>query len=336
MRPADLFAFGVIWLCVATAAGPAVADTQAKPTPPRQPATGPGGSDYPFDGMRVTAYGEGAQGYWVLEPKGLADETLPVVLFVHGLTLTRYTTYNAWITHLVRRGNVVIYPRYQTGGLVDPTSFTHEAARAARQALDRCDGKRHARADPQRLTMIGHSLGGTIIANLAARPEHYGLPAPQALMLLQPGDTRADTGLGALMPSITEDHGTIAEGTLMLIVDVKGDWYVSPKAGQRIYDNAERIGPGDKRRLLLHSDAHGEPALNADHYLPIAWTDRPGRSSGHADAFDYALWRWFDALQAAAGGDARQRGLVLGDAVPEVGLWSDGVPVRRPVDAAAK
>ncbi|MFK7790872.1 MAG: alpha/beta hydrolase family protein [Phycisphaeraceae bacterium] len=325
-------AFWVIVFGVCLAIAPVHVDAMQGPTPPGQVARGPGGTDYRFNGMRVTAFGEGATGYWIIEPRQRVEEALPVVVFVHGFGLTKYTAYRAWITHLVRKGNVVIYPRYHVGGIVDPTTFTRAAAAGASKALAQCDGKRHASIDRNQLTMIGHSLGGTIVANLAARPKHYNLPVPRALMLLQPGDTKSDNGLGAFFPSLTEDHRTIAKGTLMLIVDVEGDYFVSPKAGLRIYDNAASIDATDKRRLLLKTDDHGEPAIIADHMLPMAWTDRQ-TSQGRVNAYDFAAWRWFDALQASALGDKQQHVLVFGDAALDLGQWSDGVPVCRPMDA---
>ncbi|MEM6506635.1 MAG: hypothetical protein AAF711_14460 [Planctomycetota bacterium] len=327
---------GSIWLVVVIVITATSANVQSKPTPPGQPLAGFGGRDYTFVDVRVTIYGEGAEAYWILEPRNRSKEPLPVVLFVHGLNLPHYASYRSWIHHTVKRGNVVIFPRYQASGLVDPKTFTAEAAKAARSAVAKCDGLDHAKADPDRLTMIGHSLGGTIIANLAARPEHFGLPAPGALMLLQTGDTKADRGLGALLPSISEDHSTIAEGTLMLVIDVENDWIVSPKAGQRILDAAEKVDATDKRRLLLRSDTHGEPALIAGHSVPVAWTNQPRRGRGSTDAFDYALWRWFDALQALADGHDDRRELVFGEAALDLGTWSDGKAVRPPIEPAAK
>lgn len=335
MRRFDWQFVGVFWLSVVLAIGCAAADTQAQPIPPSQPATGPGGKDYLFSKTLATGYGEGEKRYWIIEPDQAADEALPVILFAHGFGLTNHSAYRAWINHLVRKGNIVIYPAYHIGGIVDPTTFTDETAAATRKALEQCDGKRHRLADTDRFTMVGHSLGGTIIANLAARPKHFGLPVPKALMLLQPGDTKADKGIGALFPSITEDHSTIPTGTLMLIVDVENDYFVSPKAGQRIVDNATKIEVKNKRRLLLQTDGHGEPAIIADHMLPMAWTDRQG-DQGRINVYDFACWRWFDALQAAAHGDDLSRDLVFGEAAIDLGKWSDGTPVRPPVDTAGK
>lgn len=321
-------------LSVLLASGPVFAATQAKATQPGQPATGPGGQDYPYSKTLATGYGSGAERYWIIEPAQADDgKPLPVVLFAHGLGLTSHSAYRSWINHLVRRGNIVIYPVYHTGGVVDPTNFTDETATACRNALARCDGKQHKLADLKRFTMVGHSAGGTIIANLAARPKHFGLPAPKALLLLQPGDTKADHGIGALFASITEDHSTIPQGTLMLIVDVKNDYFVSPKAGKRIYDNAKKVDEQNKRRLLLQSDEHGEPAIVADHMLPMGWTNKQ-TSQGRVNTYDYAAWRWFDALQAAAQGDEQQREQVFGEAALDLGKWSDGTPVRRPEDVS--
>lgn len=333
MRRAALPLFSVFLVCVALAAGPVSAAISA--TPPTQPEQGPGGTDYAYRQTLATGYGSGAERYWIIEPSEAGDEPLPVILFVHGLGLTHHSAYRAWIDHLVRRGNIVIYPAYHTGGVVDPTAFTDTAAKATRKALSRCDGKQHQLADTSRFTMIGHSLGGTIIANLAARPEYFELPAPNALMLLQPGDTKADQGFGALFPSITQDHSTIPAGTLMLIVDVEDDYFVSPKAGQRIYENATSIRPGDKRRLLFTTDDRTEPGIVADHMLPMAWTDRQS-SQGRINAYDFALWRWFDAMQATTQGDGQHHDLVFGELALHIGHWSDGVPVRRPVDVSAK
>jgi pimeloyl-ACP methyl ester carboxylesterase len=291
--------------------------------------------DYRFERVTSKVYGRGDDAYWIIEPRDAWDKPLPVVLFVHGFGLTNFGAYRTWINHLVARGNIVIYPAYHVGGLVDPTAFTETTAKAARRALARCDGKRHKLADTERFTMIGHSLGGTIIANLAARPKHYGLPRPDALMLLQPGDTRADRGLGALFPSITEDHATISADTLMFIVDVENDYFVSPEAGQRIYDGASAIRVSDKRRLLLSSDVREGASIVADHMLPMAWTYHPN-SQGRVNAYDFAVWRWFDALQALSHGDEAMRERVFGEAALDVGAWSDGVPVRRPVDTNAK
>lgn len=323
-----------LWLC----AGPAFADEaappaaaqglnarQAKPTPPGQREAGPGGRDYAHDRVRIRSYGQDAQRVWVFSPVGAGDDALPVVLYVHGLNQLSYRGVYLWIEHLVRRGNIVIFPQYQTLGLIDPKTFTPATAKATRQALATCNGKDNPLADTQRFAMVGHSLGGTIILNLAARPKHFGLPTPKALMPLMPGDVRVPKGIGAFMPKITEDHSTVAADTVLLIVASTNDRIVGKRFAERIYKTTKRIDPADKDLLLLSDDDHGRPVLRAGHFVPTAY---PGR----VDAYDYALWRWFDALRDAAFEDGLHREITLGNTAQQraLGRWSDGKAIREP------
>jgi len=307
------------------------ADPPTPPSPPSQRATGPGGTGYAYSGVSVTRYGEGAEGYWVFEPRGVdKSEPLPVVGFVHGLNATRYGTSWLWIRHLVRRGNLVVYPQYQEGLLLDPTKFTGRSAAAIAQAIERFDGKRHALADQDRFAMVGHSLGGAIIANLASRHAHYGLPRPRALMPVQPGDVRSESGLGAFFPSLIEDHRTIPAGTLMLVIATEDDDIVGQGAAKAIYHAAELVDKDDKDFVLIGPDRHGRPTLPADHLMAWAYIDADG--TVRANAYDYALWRWFDALSGAAFGDDKHRAVALGNTPQQrdLGKWSDGTPVRQP------
>lgn len=299
-------------------------------TPPAQPAQGPGGKDYAFDRVRVTEHGKGAQGYWLFEPVGAGDAALPVVVFVHGFNQVHYRAYDLWIRHLVRKGSAVIYPRYQAGVWLDPRTFTAAAAHSIREGLSRLDGKRHVKADRERVSMVGHSLGGVIIANLAARSHEHRLPQPKALMLLQPGDVRAKAGLGAFFPSILDDYSAIPKGTLLMIVAVEGDHVVGKAVSERILAETAKVPDKDKDLLVLDDDTHGRPALFANHFTPLAYTDGKGRK--RVDAYDFAMWRWFDALSATAYGDLRQRKIALGGTADQLNLgqWSSGRPVRRP------
>lgn len=299
------------------------------PSPPDQPLTGPGGRDYAYRRVRVTSYGQGADRYWLFEPDENVSEPMPVVVFVHGLNAVNYGNTWLWIEHLVRKGNLVIFPQYQSGGWVDPRTFTDKAADAIREGLTRFNGDRHTQADKNRFAMVGHSLGGTILANLAARYEHYGLPKPLALMAVQPGDVKTDQGLAAFLPSIMEDHTTIGRGTLMLVIASEDDNIVGQSVAESIYKNTTAIDADDKDLLLIRADDHGRPALVADHFVPTAYVDARGNKV--VDAYDYALWRWFDALTDAAYDDGKHRDFALGNTPQQrfMGRWSDGTPIRQ-------
>src|SRR5262245_53103621 len=94
----------------------AAAETVAEgsPTPPPPPASGPGSSAEDCCGVVQRTYGSGAELYYLFEPASPAPVgKAPVIVFVHGWQALEPFPYRPWITHLVRRGNIVIYPRYQ-------------------------------------------------------------------------------------------------------------------------------------------------------------------------------------------------------------------------------
>jgi len=324
-----LAAFMVLTCCV-----PALAQDPVI-TPPGQPEDGPGGSDYAYSRIRTTSYGEGAEQYWVFEPvddRGeLLDEALPIIAYIHGLNATDPSGTRGWINHMVRHGHIVIYPRYQSGGFEKSSDYTPAAADALRSAMEKLDGEAHSLGDPERLAYVGHSLGGTIIANLASNREAYELPAPRAMMSVLPGDTRAPRGLGALLPSLVEDMSSLPDDMLLLVVVAEDDGIVGDGMGKRIYAAAENIDADDKDFLTFVADDHGTPPLEADHFLPSSPYDRGGAMI--ADAMDFKLWALFDALTQTAFGDEANRDHALGN-TPEqrsMGRWSDGTAVAEVV-----
>ena len=62
------------------------AEATTRPTPPPQPADGPGGGKYPFGGLSMHRYGEGGGQYWIFEPADPIPKSAPVIIFNHGWT----------------------------------------------------------------------------------------------------------------------------------------------------------------------------------------------------------------------------------------------------------
>lgn len=110
-------------------------------------------SSAPCYGMITESYGEGSQKYWIFRPA--APGKYPVVVFLHGWAATEPLFYMAWIRHLVREGNIVVYPRYQN--LLDLSSekFTDNAANSIKDALKKLKGKYDGR-----FYIVGHRLVG--------------------------------------------------------------------------------------------------------------------------------------------------------------------------------
>ena len=123
-------------------------------------------------------FGEGAGEVWLFEPSEPRPEKAPVVVFLHGLSATNPRTYGAWIDHLVRRGNTVVYPRFQSGILPRPRTFTRNTLQAYREALVMLESDGHVDPDPERIAVVGHSAGGILAA--ARKPKAPALQAPAA------------------------------------------------------------------------------------------------------------------------------------------------------------
>lgn len=334
------------------------------PSPPGQPAAGPGGRDYAHGRVRVSSAGSGDGQYWLFEPADPTPYQAPVVVFLHGWGAMVPDPYLGWIDHIVRKGRIVIFPRYQAGLTTPPAAMTDHAEAAVRAALEELRRGAHVRPELDKVAFVGHSLGGVIAANLAARAAAGGggLPVPSALMVVEPGDpplTRLGDSLG--QPSIMEDYGAIPRQTLMLVVVGDEDRTVGERTARILFERAG-AAPANKNYVILRSDRHGRPELVADHVAPAAlrpaeadsevpavaspWmrglalrlyavlTGRPdlGERVQEPDALDfYGFWKLFDALTDAAF-YFRHREVALGDTPQQryMGLWSDGVPVREP------
>ena len=95
------------------------------PTPPVQPAHGPGSAEYAHAQVIAHEVKSGAQGWWLFVPSSPRPASAPVVVFCHGWGALDPKGYRAWIDHIVRRGNIVIWPNYQASLLTPGGDFLH-------------------------------------------------------------------------------------------------------------------------------------------------------------------------------------------------------------------
>jgi acetyl esterase/lipase len=112
-------------------------------TPPGQPSSGPGGSDYLYTEVIETAYGNGVEKYWIFEPKDHTEQELPVIVFLHGWLGMHPRNQVRWIEHLVKKGNIVIFPKYQMSTTLGKY-FIPNAIAAIKDAFERLRDKRPA------------------------------------------------------------------------------------------------------------------------------------------------------------------------------------------------
>jgi hypothetical protein len=109
------------------------------PTPPVQPAAGPGGKQYVHTSVIKNRYGKGGQEYWIFEPDTpKPTAAAPLIVLLHGWGGMNPLYYGAWIDHLVKRGNIVVYPRYQASLLTPIQEFTPNTLQAIKDATTGC------------------------------------------------------------------------------------------------------------------------------------------------------------------------------------------------------
>lgn len=321
-------------------------------TPPSQPQTGPGGKQYVHANVIKNRYGKGGQEYWIFEPDSPKPRTAPVIVFLHGWGGMNPMYYGAWLDHLVKRGNVVIYPRYQGSLLTPIRDFTPNTLHAVRDAIERLKTEPgHARADFSKFATVGHSLGGVLAANVAAMASEEKLPRVSAVMSVEPGIT--DSPINVPLADLSK----LPPATLLLALAGDQDTLVRDTDAKRIYSESTRISADNKDFIMMVSDSHGRPALLASHRAPTAhdksYDNGEGVGGGPAEtnrgggpqvsqqrsrvdtmivnAMDfYGTWKLFDALCDAAFYN-KNREYALGNTPQQrfMGVWSDGVPVKE-------
>jgi acetyl esterase/lipase len=319
-------------------------DTGGPARPPGQPATGPGGSEYRHAKMTQSVHGKGKDQYWIFEPADPTPKSAPVIVFNHGWNAMDPGLYGAWIEHVVRKGHIVVYPRFQMHFTL-PRTFTENAINGVKDALERLRSARHVRPELDKMAVVGHSAGGVITANMAVLASSAGLPQPKALMIVEPGGTPNRRGGIPL-----EDMSKIPRSTLVLVLVGDEDTLVRDRDAITIFDGITQIPADRKDYITLITDRHGEPALVADHLAPNATSEtaitqgsgsgrrrggyRPrlqNKLTGSVDAIDYyGLWKLFDALTDAAF-YGKNRKYALGNTREQrfMGDWSDGTPVKE-------
>jgi len=235
-------------------------------TPPVQPATGPGGKQYVHASVTKNRYGTGGQEYWIFEPDEPKPATAPVIVFLHGWGGMNPLYYGAWINHLVRRGNIVVYPRYQASLLTPIREFTPNSLTAIKEAIARLRSEPgHVKADLSRFATVGHSVGGLLAANVAALASENGLPRVSAVMSVEPGITESPINIPLA------DLKKIPAQTLLLAVAGDQDTLVRDFDAKRIYNESTRVPANNKDYVTLVSDSHALPGLQASHRAPTAF-----------------------------------------------------------------
>lgn len=295
-------------------------------TPPARQSSGYGSTAaYVSAGATRLETGSASDGsrVWWWVPSTLRDGTsAPVVVYLHGFSLTDPAPYQAHIDHLTQQGFIVVYPQFNLSNIFGDTDQNQMLSRAV-AATNTALAALGDQAGP--LHLFGHSLGGLLGATWMGG----GGPELESATLANPS-----TGGGApSFVSITPiDWATVAAGNTARTLILTGDDDTIAAPSESLALSGAMPNASSRVVYQAHTDGHGGPALDADHMSPI-------QSSGSIPNFllqffggnaeqDAMDWRYYwAALDANLDG---QRTVDF-----DLGTWSDGVPVAAPTVLAA-
>jgi acetyl esterase/lipase len=192
-----------------------------------------------------------------------------MVIFFHGQggpTETTPANHRDWIDHLVAKGAVVVYPRYETSYSAAVIDATAAGVRTATKRLG-----------PESLPVLalGYSRGAALAVEYAAVAAGRRLPVPDAIESVNPVPYGEQAQIVDLRP--------IRPRTILAVLVSEADPHASDGAGL-LLDRLRRAGfPGQQIELNV-ARSHG--SFVADHLAPLS-------SSPAARA---AYWKPTDAL----------------------------------------
>lgn len=303
---------------------------------PAQPEAGPGSSVYDHADMQVTKGGSGYNAFYVFEPTAPKPTRAPVVIITHGYNeYIGYSFHAAFIRHTVRKGNIVIYPRYQTtpwspcmGGFYNSEGCMDSGYKGILGGLELLQSD-PSRVQPEldKASYFGFSFGGIITLNLTNRWRELGLPEPRVIFVDEPHD---GVGSSTEEPALDKSLSGIPATTLFQchvgqtgVISEIQQVPLLMSSCNTVFPRLEHIPPENKDLVMTLTDEYGSPALKATHGVSMT-------KYGTSDAYDYHfIWKTFDALRSCAL-DGIHCEYALGD-TPEhrsTGFWSDGTPIK--------
>ena len=197
--------------------------------------------------------GQGSSGVWLYRPAGKPKD---LVVYFHGQggpTEATPTNHLPWIRHLVSRGSIVVYPRYETDFEPDPMQFAVNGVRAAMERVD---------ADNLPVLAIGYSRGGALAVEYGAVAGAKNVPVPDSIMSVFPATFGNQQHIVDLRP--------LPKFTKLLLLIGDADTVVGGSGAATLGQRLQASGfPGENIQLDVVS-SHGR--FVADHFAPLQTT----------------------------------------------------------------
>lgn len=301
-------------------------------TEPVQPSSGPGGKDYRFEEVLMEDFAQKKDGYWLFSPKDFKEEAKQVVVFLHGYGAYNPMIYGGWIEHIVKKGNLVIFPRYQKNVISPgPKKFTSLAAIGIRAGIEQLKS-RGVLSETHDLYIAAHSYGGVIASGLANNPQDFNLPSPKAMLLCSPGT-------GPFKGGVLDSYEGIDPNMKIVTMVALHDHVVGDKFAFHLYENSKQVKQFDLIRQL--PDSFGDLFLSAHHnecYAMLRDFDTGVRNVtakralrvASTDAIDFnGYWKIFDALMdCSANNEYCDLATGGGEKQLSLGAWKDEIMIR--------
>ena len=216
---------------------------------------GCGGSktSYPKTATTIGPIGQNEEAVWVFRPAGKPKN---LVVFFHGQGGPDEATpknHLPWIRHLVKRGSVVVYPRWEVLYTQDPIPLIVSSVRVATQRVD---------VDGLPVLAIGYSRGGALAVEYGAVAPKHKLPVPGEIMSIFPASVGNEGHIVDLKPL---DHST------QLVIQMgQADRVVGRTGARDLLHRLQKGGfPAGNVRLDFVTS---RPGFVADHVAPLRTT----------------------------------------------------------------
>ncbi len=267
---------------------------------PTQPVEGPGSAIYLHDEVVQYDFAQNPDGFWLYEPASPRPDSANVIVFNHGYGGYNPMIYGKWIKHLVRKGNIVIFPRYQKNVYSpNPKYFSSNVSQAIRDAFKKMENGNFIKPITRNFAMVGHSYGGVITADLAVNFENHSIPKPVAILLCSPGS-------GPFTGGLLDSYEAIPADTKMIVMVSEDDKIVGDKLGKKIFETATKVVQRNYINQLRdnstsppHKAGHNESYsldMDFDNGVRNSTTRRALRKAKTNNVDYYGYWKIFDAL----------------------------------------
>ena len=300
-----------------------------------QPLTGPGGAEYIHESVAFYDSAATADGYWLFEPADPKPDSAEVVVFLHGYGAYNPMAYGKWIKHLVAKGNIVIYPRYQTN-LVWPRAdvFPANAAKGIRNALTTLQKGDHVRPKTDHVAYFAHSYGGVIASNLGVHWQRHGIPKPSSMLL-------CEAGSGPLKGARLADYADLPADLHLVVVVGEDDYVVGDEFGRLVFRTA--VNTPQRNLVIQRRSTDGQRWVSSSHAEPYCYdldfdtgvrniTSRRVLYNSRLNEVDFnCYWKFGDALLDCTRNGGCNMDVAFGntDSQRYLGSWPDGKTMRE-------